>query len=388
MEEKDTTLRDFLWNLAGFKKEVVVKKKLDSYHASIIGTLLLIVGIYATLAWTFFFQTVSQNPLIPIIAGIFMGFYIVSFDRALIASMASGNSNIFSLGFRLILATLLGFFLAQPMILKFYQNDIEREAQILVDKKNSERKTELENLYKFEIEQLNAKKQEYQAELNEKKNIWLEAESDFKGEMDGSAGTGKWGYNKVSIAKENVKNNHRDEYNSSRKDLEPKINSVQNEIDEINSKISNDFEEFKESNNEFGTLVQAEALESLLTKDKSGSLRLRYYLLSFILALIELSALIAKMFFRNNSYKSEVSFITEEEVKRSENDKEISLGKLEEYKTLTMENELELIRRFFTETKSVNEAKLDELIEEWKNKGDGSYKELYELFKQKFIIHD
>jgi len=147
MKKKDNALNEFLWSLTGFKKDIISNRKVDSHYALIIGTLLLIVGIYASFAWTFFFQTVSSTPLIPAAAGLFMGFYIISFDRALIASMSTGNSNIFSIGFRLILAVLLGVFLAQPMILKFYQNDIKREAQILVDKKNQERKKIFENIY-------------------------------------------------------------------------------------------------------------------------------------------------------------------------------------------------------------------------------------------------
>lgn len=324
----------------------------------------------------------------PVIAGLFMGFYIVSFDRALIASMSSGSSNVFSIGFRLVLATLLGVFLAQPMILKFYQGDVKREAQILVNKKNQERKKELESLYTFDLEQLNIRKLELKNQLDNKRDLVAQAEFDFKKEMDGSSGTGKWGYNTVSIRKEKIFNQHQDEYTTLSSNILPKINEVQKEIDEINSKVKSDFETYKNENTAFGTLIQAEALESLLEKDKSGSLRMRYYLLAFILALIELSALIAKMLFKTKSYKSKVSFITEEEVQRNENDKEISLGKLEQYKNLALESELELIRRFFKETKNVNNTKMDELIEQWKSKSDGTYKELYDLFKDKFVIHD
>ncbi len=388
MDGKDTTLNEFLWSLSGFKKDIIAKNKVDSFHAAIIGALLFIVGIYAVLAWTFFFQTVSSNPIIPVIAGLFMGFYIVSFDRALIASMSSGFSSIFSVGFRLLLATLLGIFLAQPMILKFYQSDVKREAQILVDKKNQERKKELELLYSSELTQLNNTKAELQSQLTKKQQILSQAESDFKKEMDGSAGTGKWGYNTVSKRKEKILNLHQDQYSSLTTNLQPKIDKIQHDISTINSKITLDFESYKEKNTAFGTLIQAEALESLLAKDTSGSLRLRYYLLAFILALIELSALIAKMLFKMKSYKSSVSFINEEEVQRSENNKEVALEKLEAYKNLALESELELMHRFFDETKSTNHTKMDEMLKEWKSKPDSTYKEIYELFRSKFVLHD
>lgn len=387
-EEKTTKLNKFIWSISGFKTDIIKTSKVDSYHASIIGTLLLVVGIYAVLAWTFFFQTVTSNPIMPVIAGVFMGFYIISFDRALIASMASGSSNIYSVAFRLILATLLGVFLAQPMILKFYEGDIKREAQILVDKKNQERKKELESQYIFDLKQLNKRKLELQNQIDNKRNSVSQAELDFKNEMDGSSGTGKWGYNTVSKRKEKIFNQHQVEFTALSNTTLPQINEVQKNIESINDKIIIDFENYKNKNTAFGTLIQAEALESLLEKDESGTLRMRYYLLGLILALIELSALIAKMLFKTKSYKSKVSFITEEETQKNENDKEISFKKLENYKNLVLESELELMKRFFKETKEVNHLAMDNLISQWKDNSDGNSKELYKMFENKLEIHN
>ena len=155
MRQENNKLNGYLWNLSGFKKEIIRESKVDGYHATVIGVLLLVVGVYAMFAWTFFFQTVSDNAFVPIVAGIFMGFYIISFDRALIASMSSGKINIFSVIFRLVLATLLGVFLAQPMILKFYENDVKRESQIIVDIKNQDSKKELEAIYATDLSTLN-----------------------------------------------------------------------------------------------------------------------------------------------------------------------------------------------------------------------------------------
>lgn len=388
MKKKDNALNEFLWSLTGFKKDIISNRKVDSHYALIIGTLLLIVGIYASFAWTFFFQTVSSTPLIPAAAGLFMGFYIISFDRALIASMSTGNSNIFSIGFRLILAVLLGVFLAQPMILKFYQNDIKREAQILVDKKNQERKKIFENIYANNLKELKTQKIELINQINNKRGILNNAETDFKQEMDGTGGTRARGYNIVSKRKERILILHQNEFNALSRDLQPKIDKIQKNIDKINDKVASDFETYKNDNTVYGTLVQVEALNSLIKKDKSGSLSLRYYLLSIILSLIELSALIAKLLFKTKSYNSKINFIIEEEVQHSENDKEISLGKLEEYKNRALESELELIKRFFKESKVLNNKKLDELMKKWRNKTDGTYKELYELFKTNFSIHN
>lgn len=57
--QKTYRLNDFLWNIAGFKRSIIAKTKVDKYHAAVIGALLLMVGLYATIAWTFFFQTLE-----------------------------------------------------------------------------------------------------------------------------------------------------------------------------------------------------------------------------------------------------------------------------------------------------------------------------------------
>src|SRR5687767_8511450 len=195
---KQYGMNDFLWNLAGFKRSIIAKCKVDKYHASVIGALLLMVGLYATIAWSFFFQTLGGSPLLTIGAGLFMGAFIVAFDRALIASMASGKANVFSLGFRLVLAILLGVFLSQPIILKLYEPEIKREAAILMDKKIVERKTELTAVYQNELTSLETQKADLQNQMDTKRATITQSEKDFKREMDGTGGTKKYGYSTVS----------------------------------------------------------------------------------------------------------------------------------------------------------------------------------------------
>jgi hypothetical protein len=381
-------IKEFLWNLAGFKKEIISQCQVDGHHASIIGTLLLVVGIYASLAWAFFFQTVTDNIWVPIIGGFFLGFFIVSFDRALIASMSTGSTNLYAMGFRLLLATLLGIFLAQPMILKFYQNDIKREAQILVDLKNQERKKELENLYQGELHQLTAQITSYQQQISQQQELLTQAENDFKHEMDGSGGTGRWGYNTVSKQKEKILLNHQDRYQQLNRELTPKIEMAQARMDTIHQKVTRDFETYQSRNTSFGTLVQVEALQSLLRKDPTGQLRMRYWLLVIILTLIELAALIAKLLFNTQSYSSKVKYYIETETTQFDNEKVLLLEKLENYKSQTSETDLETIQHFFTISKQANTDKLNQALEDWKNNSDGSYQELFELFKSRFTIQD
>ncbi|MCP4120268.1 MAG: DUF4407 domain-containing protein [Bacteroidetes bacterium] len=384
--QENYRVREYLWNLAGFKKDIIRHCKIDEFHVTIISVLLLMVGIYATLAWTFFFQTVTDNLFISITGGLFMGIFIVSFDRALIASLSTGNTNILSLGFRLMLAFLLGLFLSQPMILKFYEPEVQREAQILMDQKIQERKEEFRLIYATELDNLEDQMSDLESDLDAKKQLLVKAELDFKAEMDGSGGTGQWGYNTVSKQKEKILARHQEEYDELRGTSIPKLSDLRERHDELETKITTDIDAYRADNGRMGTLIQASALESLITKDESGTLRNRILLLTIILTLIELSALIAKLLFKTESYKAMATLIKEEEVSRYLTEKEIVLSKLKKYKTHTLETELQLIQDFFDRSQEVNSRKLDSLMEDWSLSPEGKYKDYWKKFKETLTI--
>lgn len=103
-------LNRFFWAISGHQREIIAETKVDNYRATIVGAILLMVGIYASLAWTFFFSTVLESFIPAIICGLFAGFFILLFDRALICSISYGKRNIWALGFRFLLALILGVF--------------------------------------------------------------------------------------------------------------------------------------------------------------------------------------------------------------------------------------------------------------------------------------
>lgn len=384
--QKSYGINDFLWNLAGFKRSIIAKTKVDKFHASVIGALLLMVGLYATIAWSFFFQTLGGNIILTIVAGLFMGAFIIAFDRALIASMASGKANVFSLGFRLVLAILLGVFLSQPIILRLYAPEIKRESQILLDKKIAERKTELTAVYQNELNSLALQKSTLENQLMEQKNLVVQAEKDFKKEMDGSGGTKKYGYSTVSKQKEKILESHVGSLEQMNATHQPQIITLQNNINTINDKIFNEVEMYRSENKEFGTLIQAEALQSLLKKDTSGALTMRYYLLSFILTLIELSALIAKIFLKTPAYRSKVELMNESADLEINTQREILLARNKIYKEKALESELALTEQFFYKTQSVKDEKFETQLQDWRNSKELTYKNTWTRFKKTFFL--
>jgi hypothetical protein len=346
------------------------------------------VGVFASLAWTFFFSTVIGNIWISAFCGIVAGFFILLFDRALICSLSYGNKNFWALGFRFALALLLGVFLSQPIILKLYEPDIRREAAILLDKKNQDRHAELEKVYSSELQLLQISRDRIYNTLDEKQKMVRINEDAFKKEMDGSAGTGRWGYNTVSQKKESIYLKDLEEYKTLAARSEPELKWINARIDSLNGKIAAQFNSYVQANAAEGFLIQVEALQSLLSKDETNTLRNRYILLLVILTLIELSALISKLFLNTSSYSSKVDFIIQKEIRNSEIDKDILFSKLDVYKRLTLEREQKTIEEFFAKTDAVKDEKLNEITEEWAKSKEQPYKKAWMTVWEKLILHD
>ncbi|NNC85857.1 MAG: DUF4407 domain-containing protein [Bacteroidia bacterium] len=387
MKKERNMFQELLWNISGHKKEIIENCETDKYSASIIGALLVIVGIYATIAWTFFIGTVSNASALLIIPfGIFAGLFIVCFDRAIISSMASGKSSLFALAFRFVLAIILGMFLSQPVILKLYESDIKKEANILFDKKVQEHQLVLQDQYAVEIEALNENKDALYTQLIDKEKRLDKSKEDFKSEMDGSGGSGIRGYSTISKKKEKIYAEDLENLSILNERNTSEIAGIDNRLNEIQSEINTATADYKSDNANLGFLIQVEALESLFIKDDTGTLKERYLLLSLILILIELSALIAKLMLKTNSYKEKAQHITDQELAETALAKEIALSKIQATKENSIELENEMMAMFFEASKDVTKEKLATMVEEWRAKNETGLKYYWKKFKQEYTL--
>src|SRR5919107_1343642 len=64
----------FLWWLSTAEKELLVDCVVDRNRYRIIGTTVLGTWSFATLAWTYFWSTITDNWIISVALGLFMGF--------------------------------------------------------------------------------------------------------------------------------------------------------------------------------------------------------------------------------------------------------------------------------------------------------------------------
>ena len=104
-----TRLTEFLWWLSTAEKELLADAVVDRNRHTIIGMTVLATWAFAMLAWTYFFSTVTTALWLAVPLGVFMGFIILTIDRALIKGINKFSKNkLLPLLFRGLLAVTIG----------------------------------------------------------------------------------------------------------------------------------------------------------------------------------------------------------------------------------------------------------------------------------------
>jgi hypothetical protein len=374
---------ELLWWLSTAEKELLVDAVVDRNRYRIVGMTVLATWAFATMAWTYFFSTVTENSWLAIPLGLFMGFIILTIDRALIKGINKFNKNRFlPLLFRGLLAVTIGVFMAQPALLYMFKKEIRLQTSLDNEKKKLLKKQELDSLYKNRKSELLLQKEILQKENTSKYNDVTAARNNFLAETDGSGGTGKVGIKDIAIAKRNEYQKLDGEYQVLLKSNEPKIISLETELKTIDENIKKEEAAFTNYFND-GFLTQIEALNNLIKNN--SALQYRYYLLVIILLLIELMPVIAKTLLPAGTYDEKVLLREEieKEMAHSNIRKEKELKEL--YNTLAHQNDTEAITAFFNLTKDDRNEKMKAFSKKWKDDNHQTFDGLWEQMKKEIL---
>ncbi|MEO6537816.1 MAG: DUF4407 domain-containing protein [Ferruginibacter sp.] len=374
---------DLLWWLSTAEREIIVDSVIDRNRYRIIGMTVLATWLFATFTWTYFFSTIVDNFFIALPLGIFMGFIILTIDRALIKGITKFNKRRFApLLFRGLLALTIGTFMAQPAVLYMFDKEIKLQTSLDNEKKKMVKRQELDALYKNQKDELNIKKEALQKETGLKYNDVTAARSNFLSETDGSGGTGKVGIKDIAIAKRNEYQKLDEEYQGVLNVNRVKISGVENELKEIEDKIKkaeNDFTSYLNN----GFLTRVEALSNLLKAN--SALQFRYYLIVFILMLIELMPVIAKTMLPSGSYDEKVMLREDMEIEIANSNirKEQLLKEI--YNQMAFDNDKEAITSFFSLTKDDRYDKMKAFSKKWKEENHQTFDGLWEKMKKEIL---
>ncbi len=374
---------EFLWWLSTAEKEILVDSVVDRNRYRIIGMTVLATWAFAAFTWTYFFSTIVDSVLIAIALGSFMGFVILTIDRALIKGITKFNKRKFApLLFRGMLAVTIGTFMAQPAVLYMFDKEIKLQASLDNEKKKMLKQQELETLFKNQKESLTKQNAAIKNELVSKYDAVSKARENFLAETDGSGGTGRIGIKDIAIAKRNEYQKLDGEYQSLLKESQPKLDSADAALKEIDNKMKAGEANFILYLND-GFLTRVEALNNLLKNN--SALQFRYYLIVFILMLIELMPVIAKTMLPSGSYDEKAKLREEMEIDIANSNirKEQQLKEL--YNQMAFDNDSEAITAFFSLTKDDRNEKMKAFSKKWKEENHQTFDGLWEKMKKEIL---
>lgn len=338
-----------LWWFSTAIPEAINDCTSDRNRAKIIGLGVIFTWLYASLAWTYFWSISIANPVIFVALGIFIGFGILTIDRMLIASISKHRKNLIAIALRVVLALFLGAFIAQPLILWMFEQDIDTEISILQDQKALEKQNEIKALFSNELTLLESRKNELLTEKNNVGESLMSAEREYLAEIDGTGGSLRYGIAGIAAEKQKALDRAIIANSGFAAANNEEINTINSRINQINEQLIQQTEEYKSNNMTAGFLIRIEALRSLFDKDDTGALKKRYLLILVILIIFELIPLISKLFLQTGSYDDKVNLKDqlETELAHSNKTKEFELKQL--YNELAKQEDASLIKKVFSE---------------------------------------
>lgn len=370
----------FLWWLSTAEKDLIQDCTVDRNRYTITGMAVLGTGLFATLAWSYFFSTVVNNTIIAVLLGLFMGLIILGIDRALIKGITASNKRKAApILFRLILALTIGTFMAQPALLYLFNKEIHVQISLDNEQRKMAKQHELDSLYEPSITRLQQQKNVLQKEIGLKYNEVSNSRNAFIAETDGTGGSGKIGLKDIARAKQNEYLKLDGEYNQLVTQNKPKLNNADSALNVINQTKQKEMQLFNTLMND-GFLTQIEALHHLIQNNAAA--QFRYYLLIIILVLIELMPVIAKSLLPDGTYDEKVRLREIMEKQITETNIQFE-GRLKEmYNRIAFEQDSEFIREFFDEIRNERKQKMVTNIQRWKESDSGSFDKLWETLKR------
>jgi hypothetical protein len=378
-----TVWDEFLWWLSTAEKELLMQCVVDRNRYRIIGTTVLATWSFATLAWTYFWTTVTNNLLISVLLGLFMGFIILTIDRALIKGINKYNKNkIAPLLLRSVLAITLGTFMAQPAVLYMFDKEVKLQASLDNEARKRNKQQQLDSLYNPQKNSLNAQKLGLENQLATKHDEVVKARQEYVAEIDGTGGTGKIGISTIAKAKRAEYEKLDSEYNQLASSVKPNIATIDSNLNVVNSAFKRENDAFAGLLNN-GFLTRIEALNNLVKSNTA--LQWRYFLIVIILMLIELMPVLAKTLLPSGTYDEKVRLREdmEKEIAQSNQLKEKDLKEL--YNQLAKENDEAFLRQLFASTEDERKEKMKSRLAKWSTANDESFDGFWERLKKDML---
>jgi hypothetical protein len=374
-----------LWWFSTAIPELIQDCKSDQNRAKIIGAGVAFTWFYATVAWIYFWSMNISSIWLAIPLGILIGFGILSIDRMLIASINKKKKSWMAISFRVVLALLLGAFIAQPILLWMFDKDISQEIAIVQDIKVQEKRQELQKVYSSEKTELQNRQQALLDQKSTKYAALEKAEQEYLKEIDGTGGSGKFGIAGIAREKEKAYKRAEEAYKEIEESQQKEILLINNRLLAVDSTINAETASFRKNKLSEGFLIRVGALQSLFQKDEHIALRKRYYLILIILVFFELIPIISKLYLPTGSYDERVLLQDELELKLAETRKESLLNYHLSLNEMSTAKEQQTVHQLLELTEQQKAEIIEDLGMQWRQNPQLSFEQFWSMAQLKLM---
>ena len=379
-----TRWRKFLWWLSTAEEELITNCVIDRNRYAIVGMTVLGTWLFATLAWTYFFSTVTSSLIASLLLGLFMGGIILSIDRALIKGIAKNNKRkAFPLVFRILLALTIGLFMAQPALLYLFDKEIKVQVSIDNEQRKKNKRISQDSVYATGKKELTDQKAALQLQLDNRYAEVSAARDRFISETDGTGGSRKIGLKDIAQAKQREYQQLDGNYIALKEQLTPQIQRIDSQLLVFEKNIQQEQANFEALLNN-GFITRIEALNHLVSNNTAVAFR--YYLLVAILMLIELMPVIAKTLLPDGSYDEKVRLRESLEKTLTQKNHERELALKELHNQTVFEQDSEFIKSGIEEANKVRNEQMKNIMTTWKNEPDHSLKSTWNEMKKDLLL--
>ena len=272
MKNLSITQRILIW-LAGHDRKTAENcTSSEVKKICIYGSMVLIPGLIGLGSYGYGFYFIFKNFTAAIIGGVVMAMVLVLIDRSILA-FGRGKFSLGMLG-RLCMAMTAGFMLAEPIVLKIFEDSIEEQQY-------AELKQQKETAavpYQTQVAALEDELKKDEARVNE-------LQSAYTGEADGTGGSGIRNQGPIYEMK-------KQDYIDAKKNYDAKVASYAAKVQGINTDKETEYTGIEKKNAD-GLIGRMRALSAL--GDKEPIVKWTTWLLRIFFCLIELLPLLIKI---------------------------------------------------------------------------------------------
>ncbi|HSR38893.1 MAG TPA: DUF4407 domain-containing protein [Phnomibacter sp.] len=373
----------FLWWLSTAEPELIADCVVDRNRYRIVGITVASTWLFATLAWTYFFSTTVDSPFAFVPLGIFMGWVVLSIDRALIKGIGrAGGKTIGTLVLRMALALTIGLFMAQPAVLYLFDKEVKMQTSLDNETRKQAKRAQLDSLYAGQKQEIQQAVAGLQQQLQTSYNDMLNAQRNYLAETDGTGGSGKVGISVIALAKKGEYERLEQLYRQQEAQVRPKMDTLESRLRQIEvTKQQAEIQFASLLNN--GFLTRIEAMQNLISGNRVVAFR--YYLIVALLMLIELMPVIVKSLLPAGPYENLVRLTEEAE-------QELARVRIGEQQASEMEltrrtsaANAEAIDQLMRVHPSLAEHHIDQMRRQWQQDENDSFKEMIRSLKRRVL---